>query len=92
MREKLLPLRFSILKSLNSEIDGLTPQQIYGKLKDNYPGEKQCQLDTIDGHLMSMKGVGLVEEKQAHFEENEELVTRYTITDYGKGKVKQYIS
>lgn len=92
MSEKLLPLRFSILKLLNNKLTGLTPHEIFMELKDKYRNEKQCQPDTIDGHLMSMRGVGLVEEKNAIFDEKEQLVTTYAITDYGKSKVEQYIS
>lgn len=91
MVEKLLPLRFSILKLLNTKVEGLNPYEIYEELAPDYPNEKQCQPDTIDDHLMSMKGVGLVDEKSARYNEKQQLVTTYAITDYGKGKVEQYI-
>lgn len=92
MSQKLLPLRFSILKLLSNRISGLTPHEVYQELKDKYPNEKQCQPNTIDEHLMSMKGVGLVEQKSADFDEKEQVVITYAITEYGKSKVVQYIN
>lgn len=91
MSNKLLPLRFSILKLLNDKVKGLNPYEVYDNLKDKYPNEKQCQTTTIDEHLMSMKGAGLLEEISSILDENNQIVTTYGLTDYGKTKVKQYI-
>lgn len=92
MDKKKLPLRFSILKLLSKTEGGLTPDQVYLALHDTYEGEKQCEIDTIDGHLMSMRGVGLVDDTRADYDDDGRLVTTYTITEYGMSKVAQYIS
>ena len=89
--KKKLPLRFSILKLLVSTPDGLNPEQLFKMLKDTYPNEKQCQPNTIDGHLMSMKGVGLVDVKEAIQDGDGKIVSSYFITEYGSGRLAQYV-
>jgi len=89
---KKLPLRFSILKLLVSAPDGLDPDRLFQMLKDTYPNEKQCRPDTIDGHLMSMKGVGLVDVKDAVQDGDGKLVSTYVITEYGSGRLTKYVS
>ncbi len=86
-----LPLRFSILQLLIKESEGLTPEQLFHKLKDSYPNEKQCQPNTIDEHLMSMKGVGLIDVKSAIFDGNNQLISTYIITDYGIARLTKYV-
>ena len=90
MKDRKLPLRFSILKLLSNYPDGLDCRAIYEQLKGEYPKEKQCLPDTIDGHLMSMKGVGLVEVKDAVMERNK-MCSTYGITAYGKERLLKYI-
>ena len=89
--KKKLPLRFSILKLLISKPDGLDPYQLFQMLNDTYPNEKQCQPNTIDGHLMSMKGVGLVDVKEAAKDGGDNLISTYVITEYGSGRLTQYV-
>ncbi|NLN97304.1 MAG: hypothetical protein GX127_02730 [Eubacteriaceae bacterium] len=86
-----LPLRFSILKILHDDDNALTPFELYEKVKTIYPNEKQATVDALDGHLMSMRGAGLITVEKAHLTEESELVSSYKLTDYGKEKVEQYI-
>lgn len=88
---KVLPFRFKLLKTLDSKNKALEPAELYEMVKDIYPNEKQCTVKAIDEHLMSMRGVGLVEVKDAYENSNKEIISRYQLAEYGKEKVKQYI-
>lgn len=85
----VLPLRFTLLKILYKENKALDPFELHEMIKNTYPNEKQATASAIDEHFMSMKGVGLVEVDNA-YEKNNEIISRYKITDFGKERVKQY--
>ena len=58
---KTLPLRFTLLKVLEERGAALEPAELYEAVKGQYPNEKQCTPSAIDEHMMSMRGVGLVD-------------------------------
>ena len=80
---KIMPFRCNIMQVLINNPEGLTPAEIYEKVDDVYKSEKQCSPKMIDGHLMSMKGVEIVEARDSFIDENGELVVKYAFTDYG---------
>lgn len=86
-----IPLRYNIINQLINHKEGMTPKKLHGLLENVYPGEKQCSEAAIDGHLMSMRGVGLVTIKDATIDNNGELTTIYAITEYGEGRARRFI-
>ena len=86
-----MPLRYNIVNLLMKS-DGMTPKELYDKLYPIYKGEKQCSEEAIDHHLMSMKGVGLVEMKNAEQDSAGNLICTYSITNYGAERARKYIS
>ena len=86
----LMPLRCSVMKILIKNPDGLTPAEIYAQLEDIYKKEKQCSPVKLDEHLMSMKGVGIVEAKEATQDADGTTVVRYAFTEYGLDTAKKY--
>ncbi|MGL4209053.1 MAG: hypothetical protein ACRCTY_06650 [Candidatus Adiutrix sp.] len=89
MAKSTLPLRFKILYVLN-KADGqsLTTNEIYEQLVDDYQGEKQFSLGLMENHLMAIKAVGLIEAKDAYFDDANEARYKYAITDSGRARKK----
>ncbi|MBQ7737496.1 MAG: hypothetical protein IJT62_06635 [Oscillospiraceae bacterium] len=69
---------------------GMTPSEIYDQLDPAYKKERQCSPERLDGHLMSMKGVGIVEATDAFQDDHGQTVVRYSFTDYGLDTAKKY--
>ncbi len=88
---KTLPLRFTLLKVLEERGAALEPAELYEAVKGQYPNEKQCTPSAIDEHMMSMRGVGLVDVKDCYENADKQLICKYELTGYGKEKVKQHI-
>lgn len=82
-----LPLRFRILHLL-SQHDALTVREVMDALRDEYGNDGQFKPAIIEGHLMSMKAVGLLEIADVDLDDNGKLVQHYRITDYGKSRLK----
>ncbi|AWW25835.1 hypothetical protein ACIZ62_08040 [Acetobacterium carbinolicum] len=85
------PVRFYMINLLIKNKEGMTPQEFHTQLKPIYGNEKQCNETAIDDHLMSMKGVGLVEVKNAVEDKDNNLVVTYAITEYGATRAQKYI-
>lgn len=84
-----LPLRFSILNILN-QTGGqpLSTKEIYIKMAEEYRGEGQFGLEQMELHLMAIKATGLIEASAPYFDEYEEARYNYSITDYGRSRIK----
>ncbi|UQZ90771.1 DNA-binding protein [Deltaproteobacteria bacterium Smac51] len=84
-----LPLRFSILYVLNKAGNqSLTTKEIYEQLSKEYEGEGQFSLDKMENHLMAVKATGIIEAREAYFDEAGEARYKYAITDYGRTRTK----
>jgi DNA-binding PadR family transcriptional regulator len=81
-----------MINQLLKNKEGMTPHQLHNQLKPVYGNEKQCNENAIDDHLMSMKGVGLVEVKNAVEDKDNNLVVTYAITEYGAARAQKYIA
>ncbi|MPW25534.1 hypothetical protein GC105_07005 [Alkalibaculum sp. M08DMB] len=86
-----MPLRYNIINLLLKNLEGMTPKALHDILDPIYIGEKQCSIEAIDHHLMSMKGVGLVKIKDAVEDDNGNLDVTYVMTDYGATRAEKYI-
>lgn len=86
----LMPLRCNIMKVLIHSEKALTAAEIFDKVDNAYKREKQCTITAMDDHLMSMKGVGIVEATDASLDSNGNIVVRYAFTDYGLEAAKKY--
>ena len=85
-----LPLRFSILYVLSKaeKTDAMTTQEIYNQLEKDYKGEGQFSLDLMENHLMAVKATGIIEARDAYFDEGGQARYKYAITDYGRTRIK----
>ena len=84
-----LPLRFSILYVLNKAGDKqLTTKEIYDHLAKDYSGEGQFGLEQMELHLMAIKATGLIEGKDPYLDDNGDARYHYSITDYGRSRIK----
>lgn len=86
----LLPLRCEIMRILIKNPEGLEPEEIYAKVDPKYKKERQCSVKAMDGHLMSMKGVGIVEAKSARSDASGTIILKYAFTEYGLETAKKY--
>lgn len=84
----LLPLRFRILHLMSTKHEGVTSEEIMKELGSDYGKEKQFKKKAMDGHLISMKALGLLDVEAVSVDENDELVTSYKISDFGTGRLK----
>lgn len=86
----LMPLRCTIMKILIHHKKGMTPAEIYELVDHGYKNEKQCTPQKLDDHLMSMKGVGIVEAIDAFEDEKKNTTVCYAFTEYGLETAKKY--
>lgn len=84
----LLPLRFRILHLLSNKKEPVTAQDIMNELESDYGKEKQFKKKAMDGHLVSMKALGLIESVDIDIDENDEFYQTYRISEFGTGRLK----
>nr|WP_320026646.1 hypothetical protein [uncultured Acetobacterium sp.] len=84
----LLPLRFRILHLMSTKEAGVTSAEIMQELGSDYGKEKQFKKKAMEGHLISMRALGLIEVETVNVDENDELITSYKISDFGTGRLK----
>lgn len=87
---KVMPFRCNIMQVLIKNPSGLTPDEIYEKVDNVYKSEKQCSPKMIDEHLMSMRGVEIVEAVDSFVNDKGSLVVKYAFTDYGLQTAKKW--
>jgi hypothetical protein len=84
-----LPLRFKLLYVLNKAgASALSTKDIYDQLADDYKGERQFSLSLMENHLMAVKAVGIIEAKDPYIDEDGQARYKYSITDYGKTRIR----
>lgn len=82
-----LPMRFRILH-LISQHESITDNEVMEALRDEYGSERQFKLPVINTHLMSMRAVGMIDVADVYLNEQDNLVQKFRITDYGRGYLK----
>ena len=82
MAQQVLPLRFRILHLL-SDNESYSVDEVMEALKTEYMGEGQFTRPLMAVHLRSLKAVGILEHSEVYFNEKDELMTKFKITEYG---------
>lgn len=86
----VLPFRFRLLEFLESK-GKTTPQEAYESLMDEYGEMRYFKIGEISDHFMSMCANGIAEEIDVALDENDQLVSTYAITDYGRELLAKYL-
>lgn len=81
-----LPLRSRVIHYLSKSGD-VTCDEVVDALKDEYGYERQYKPSLIQGHLMALVAVGIVDVDKVDFDDNDNLMLWYKITDYGRSKL-----
>ncbi|UIJ38299.1 hypothetical protein LWC08_01680 [Desulfobaculum bizertense] len=82
------PFRMMIANSFRDE-QPRNAQSLLDELRDEYGSERQFTKSHVENHLMSLKAVGILRDFDAEITESGQLVPRYVITPYGKGKIQE---
>lgn len=82
------PLRLTIASVL---MDGVprTSDELAAFLRPSYPGERQINPENLDNQVQALRAVGIVSVVEEHIDQRGQLVQTYTLTDYGREKVKR---
>jgi len=84
-----LPLKMKIAQ-LFRFCEALDARAILELVRDQYPGETYCSLPVIEGHLQSLKAVGILNEESSYMNDEGALVSVYRISEHGLSKVEGY--
>ncbi|AET66271.1 hypothetical protein Desor_0570 [Desulfosporosinus orientis DSM 765] len=84
---KKLPVKFRVVEVI-SEHNGVSNEEIFNMLKDEYPTDRNVNDEGIDDYLLSLKSVGLIEVTSVTLDDNGKLRHCYKITDYGTNRMK----
>jgi len=86
MTKNTLPLRFRVLHYA-SQKDTVNYNDLLNDLKEEYGTDGQFNKGMVIRHLDSLRAVGMIEEGDVEFDENQELLVQYKITDYGRSRL-----
>jgi len=86
MTKSTLPLRFRVLHYA-SQKDTVSYLDLLEDLKEEYGTDGQFNRGMITRHLDSLRAVGMIEESDVDFDENQELLVQYKITEYGRSRL-----
>jgi DNA-binding MarR family transcriptional regulator len=86
MTKSTLPLRFRVLHYA-SQNDAVNYVDLLNDLKEEYGTDGQFNRSMITRHLDSLRAVGMIEESDVAFDQNQELLVQYKITDYGRSRL-----
>ena len=86
MMKSTLPLRFRVLQYASLK-DDFNCKDLLTDLKEEYGGEGQFTKKMLTTHLDSLRAVGMINNIDVGFDENEELTIQYKITDYGRSRL-----
>jgi hypothetical protein len=82
-----LPVKFRIIQAIY-ESKQLSNIEILQILKKEYPLDRSIKANTLEQYLLSLKVVGIIEQKSATVDFDDELIIYYKITDYGVSRMK----
>lgn len=85
----LMPLKMKIA-ALFRLYETLDPHAVLELVQDQYSGEKYCNLSVVEGHLQSLKAVGILNEENSFLNDEGELVCVYRISEYGHSRLEGY--
>lgn len=79
-----LPIKTRILEYALEQNKPFTADDLAEALKDEYPGEKTCQPKNITKQLDTYCGIGVMDAVDVQYDENNTLVVKFAVTDFGK--------
>lgn len=82
-----LPLRFRILHFF-SQVPETDTGRLMDALREDYGNEGQFRESIFNGHLMSMRAAGLIEDRDVSFDSTGKLVQSFAITDFGRSRLR----
>lgn len=82
-----LPVKFRIIQAIyqNKQLSNIEILEI---LKKEYPFDRSIRANNLEQSLLSLKIVGIIEQKSAAVDLDDELIIYYRITDYGVSRMK----
>ena len=86
MTKNTLPLRFRVLHYA-SQHNTVNYKDLLDDLKEEYGTDGQFNRGMVTRHLDSLRAVGMIEEADVKFDDNQELLVDYKITEYGKSRL-----
>lgn len=86
MKKSTLPLRFRVLHYA-SQKDSFNYTDLLKDLKEEYGTDGQFNKGMMNLHLDSLRAVGMVEETDVDFDDKQDLLVQYKITDYGRSRL-----
>lgn len=66
----------------------VTTQEIIDGIKDEYAGERQMTYKRVDDYIQQLLGVNMIAQDKVEFDDNDELVVYYKVSDFGKSRIK----
>jgi hypothetical protein len=82
-----LPMRFRILHHF-CQVKSASCHQLMDALRQEYGTEGQFNSTIFNEHLMSMRAGGLIEDKDASFDGEGNLIQEFAVTEFGRSRMK----
>lgn len=79
-----LPIKTRILEYAIEYNKPFTAEELAKVLSHEYPGEKTCEPKNITKQLDTYCGIGIMDAVDVSFGDNNELVVKFIVTNFGK--------
>jgi len=63
--------------------EALNAMAVHDIIRDHYPRERYCSIESVREHLMSLKAVGILNDESSYVDDDGHLVSVYRISEYG---------
>ena len=83
-----LPFKVRMFEWASQQNVPFTEEDIYNAMEKEYGSERQFSAKRIDTYLQSFIGSYMIKPVDLDLDENNNLVVTYTLTDFGKGRIK----
>lgn len=90
MSNASLPLYYAIIKHLENETEDCA-QGVVTALEPEYSGYKLLTINDVAEALATAKENGILEETSYEMDSNNQLVTNYRLTKFGKDMIDRYL-
>lgn len=83
----MIPMKMRVIQWLKDHpVSSL--EEIMGGLKGEYGSEGQFSLSNFHHMMQAMKAVGIIQHSKVELDEKEQVVIRYSLTNYGISSMK----